>query len=254
MKALILAAGRGSRLGDLTADRPKGLVELLGRPLLHWQCAALTAAGVSEIGLVRGYLPDTWEGRGLRLFDNLRWAETNMVSSLDAARKWVQDDETIVSYSDIFYSRETVERLIRSNADLAIAYDPDAVALWSQRTQDPLSDLETFALNEKNELTDIGRKPTHLSEVQGQYMGLLKFRPEGWRRWFQNLDAHPSQVRDRMDMTTALRLLLPEPIAAVPCEGLWGEVDCETDLRLYEGMILSPEGTSAPAPTQQKAR
>jgi choline kinase len=58
MRALILAAGRGSRIGTLGDERPKCLIELAGWPLLDRQVAALRRGGVDEIGIVRGYRAD----------------------------------------------------------------------------------------------------------------------------------------------------------------------------------------------------
>ena len=76
MRGIILAAGRGSRMGDLTDDRPKCLVELAGRSLLSLQRAALAAVGVSRTAIVRGYRGEMLEGMGMELFDNSRWAVT----------------------------------------------------------------------------------------------------------------------------------------------------------------------------------
>jgi len=55
MKAIILAAGRGSRMKNLTDERPKCLVELRGNPLLDWQLAALLEAGIDRIAIDTGY-------------------------------------------------------------------------------------------------------------------------------------------------------------------------------------------------------
>ena len=60
--AIILAAGRGSRMRELTDTKPKCLLELAGRPLLHWQLDALRDAGVERIVLVRGYAAHTLVG------------------------------------------------------------------------------------------------------------------------------------------------------------------------------------------------
>ena len=90
MRALILAAGRGSRMGALGDDRPKCLVELDGKPLLERQRAALARGGADEIGIVRGYRSDMLNLPGITCFDNPRWAETNMVMSLAAAAEWLR--------------------------------------------------------------------------------------------------------------------------------------------------------------------
>ena len=58
MKGLILAAGRGSRLHELTELRPKCLLQINGRPLIEWQLSALRKSGVSPIGIVTGYKSD----------------------------------------------------------------------------------------------------------------------------------------------------------------------------------------------------
>jgi len=108
MRAIILAAGRGSRMGHLAADRPKCLVELEGKPLIERQIAALRRGGVDEIGVVRGYRAEMIDFPGLSYFANERWAETNMVMSLAAAGSWLRSGLVIVSYADIFYRSELV--------------------------------------------------------------------------------------------------------------------------------------------------
>ena len=55
MKAIILAAGRGSRMKNLTSDKPKCLVKLHGKPLLEWQLESMYKSGISEIAVVTGY-------------------------------------------------------------------------------------------------------------------------------------------------------------------------------------------------------
>ena len=65
MKAIILAAGRGSRMQNLTQKQPKCLVNLRGKALLDWQLEALRAAGISEIAIVTGYKRELLANRGL---------------------------------------------------------------------------------------------------------------------------------------------------------------------------------------------
>ncbi len=123
MKAIILAAGRGSRMKKLTDERPKCLVELHGQSLLDRQIATLKKAGINSIAIVTGYRKEMLDGYDLYKFHNQRWSETNMLSSLACADDWLQTDNCIVSYSDIFYQPSAVKALIASPYKLSITYD-----------------------------------------------------------------------------------------------------------------------------------
>jgi choline kinase len=237
VKAIILAAGRGSRMKSLTDERPKCLVELRGKPLLEWQLESLRAAGISDIAVVTGYKRELLAGRGLSEFHNPRWAETNMVSSLACAESWLQGEPCIVSYSDIFYSPVAVQSLINCEATLAVTYDPNWLQLWTERFGDPLLDAETFRLSATNTLAEIGNKPQSVDDVQGQYMGLLRFTPEGWAEVVRLRAELSPQQRDSMHMTNTLQRVIDAgrvQIEAVAYTGEWGEVDSSEDLSVYQ--------------------
>lgn len=225
----------------LTDERPKCLVALGGRPLLEWQLRALHAAGLGPVGAVTGYLAEQLAPRVDHTFHSVNWAHTNMVRSLMCAREWLESDMTVVSYADIFYSAATVERLAATEADIAISYDPSWLSLWQERFADPLSDAESFLADDRGLLQDIGRRVGDLSEIQGQYMGLLRFSPAGWQRVDTLLHTLPASQIDRLDMTGLLQRLLEggAQIAVVPCAGPWGEIDSGDDLTVYEQMIAS---------------
>lgn len=237
MKALILAAGRGSRMGHLTGDQPKGMVKLHGRSLIEGQIAALSAAGIDDIGLVTGYCAEALAPFGRPTFHNPDWARSNMLHSLRHARDWLSGDTCIVSYSDIFYSPQPVQALKTLDAPIGIAYDPQWLQLWQRRFARPLDDAETFRLDAEGRVIEIGNKTDEISNIQGQYMGLLRFTPAGWQQ-VENLLAGLPQARQlTLDMTSLLALLIREGITVRAVANLdpWGEVDSESDLLLYEG-------------------
>ncbi|TAK61764.1 phosphocholine cytidylyltransferase family protein [Methylobacter sp.] len=236
MKAIILAAGRGSRMKDMTDDRPKCLVELHGKSLLQRQLDALRQAGIGDIAIVTGYKRELLADSGLTEFHNPRWSETNMVSSLACAQAWLQASPCIVSYSDIFYETDAVASLMASNAPLAVTFDPHWQALWEKRFGDPLLDAETFRLNGDGTVAEIGNKPESIAEVQGQYMGLLRFTPESWAEVMRIRTVLTSAECDRMHMTGTLQRLIEAkriPVTAIPYEKSWGEVDSIEDLKAY---------------------
>jgi choline kinase len=239
MRAVILAAGRGSRMGALAEGRPKCLVELAHKPLVGRQIAALRGGGISHIGIVRGYLGEMIDIQDITYFENPRWAETNMVMSLVAAASWLQADSVVISYADIFYRHDIVRHLIAASGDLVVAYDRNWRDLWTRRFADPLSDAETFRTDARGDLIDIGKRTTQIDDIEGQYMGLLKFTPKAWHAVEAVIAAVDAKTRDKMDMTTLLRALLGSgfPISTVGMAGQWGEIDSASDLELYEKMI-----------------
>jgi len=236
MKAIILAAGRGSRLKNLTDERPKCLVELHGKALLDWQLEALREAGIKKIGIVTGYKRELLARQDLVQFYNPRWGETQMVSSLACASAWLEQEPCVVSYSDIFYDASAPQMLIESSADITVTYDPNWLELWVKRFDDPLLDAETFRLNQDKTLVEIGNKPDTLEQVEGQYMGLLKFTPKGWEATMELRSALSSKEWNAMQMTRMLNGIIQgnlNKVYGVPYSGSWGEVDSQDDLNLY---------------------
>lgn len=247
--AVILAAGRGSRMKELTEEKPKCLVELAGRPLLHWQTGALRAAGIKRILVVRGYAAHCIRG-DFATVENPRWAATNMVASLLCADAFARaffaaaGARLLVSYSDIVYHPDHVRRLLAASGDIAISYDTRWEALWKLRFANMpggvLADAETFR-QEGGLLREIGGKPSSLDQIHGQYMGLLSFSRAGWERLEAACSALGAEAVDKLDMTGLLRLLLEQgaAITAVPVEGRWCEADSASDLGSYEHALTT---------------
>lgn len=236
-RAILLAAGRGSRLGELTADRPKCMVSLGGEPLLGHQLRVLRSAGMTESLVIGGYRGEALpRGDGLEVRHNARWGESNMVRTLLCAEDWLTSGPCLVAYTDILYGPTVVRRVVACPEPLAIAYDRAWLEQWRQRFDDPLSDAETFRADATGAIVDIGRKPRSLDEVQGQYMGLLGLTPSGWGSVHSFLETRTEGEIDRLDMTTLLGALLQRGVRlqAIENEGPWGEVDSPSDLALYE--------------------
>ena len=151
-----------------------------------------------------------------------------MVRSLLAASDQLQSSPCIAAYTDIVYSVDSVLALSCVDADIAITYDPDWRQLWSARFSDPLVDAETFRLSpDGRHLAAIGARPTSLADVEGQYMGLLRFAPAGWATVWELL---------ALDMTSLLQRLIDEevPVGVTPAPWPWAEIDTPEDLHLYE--------------------
>lgn len=242
MKALILAAGRGSRMGDVTAKQPKCFTPLAGKRLIDWELTALKDGGVSEIGIVTGYCHEHLEKLQFATFHNARWSETNMVQSLRQASKWLETDEVIVSYSDIVYNSQIIRALKNNQKELCITFDLEWRQLWQERFENPLEDAETFKYDADFKILEIGGKTKNYDDIQGQFMGLIKFTPSSWSKIQSILAEIPQKDIDRLDTTKLLNLVLSRncPLYGVPIRGRWCEVDSDVDRKLYENKIKLP--------------
>jgi len=238
MKAVILAAGRGSRLGSMTDAVPKGMMTVAGRPLLEWQRATLLAAGVESVTVVTGYRGDVIADHGFETIENRQWDQGNMISSLARALEELPGP-LIVSYADILYGTETVQALMASPEPVSMSYDRDWLALWKRRFDDPLSDAETFRLDSAGNIVEIGGKASSVDEIEGQFMGLIKLEALG-RAWVEELLAADPDVRLGLDTTSLLGRLIAagKPIRGIPAVGGWCEVDAPGDLGVAEALIV----------------
>ncbi|MBL52023.1 MAG: nucleotidyl transferase [Candidatus Marinimicrobia bacterium] len=237
MRCIILAAGRGSRLGSLTNKKPKCLIQLNGKSLLEHQLAILRASNIKDIGIVTGYKRQLLSDFGLYEFHNNKWDKTNMVSSLECADSWLNKYHCIVSYGDIFYQHRAIKKLILSKDEMAITYDPNWKLLWEKRFDNPLDDAETFKLNADSTISEIGKVPTDLNQIQGQYMGLLKFTPASWKEVKSIRSKMSNTMKSKMDMTTLLQKIILKnkiKVKGLIYEDNWGEIDTESDLNVYK--------------------
>ena len=245
MRAIILAAGQGTRLAPYTNDRPKCLVELAGQPILSRQLAVLSRFGVDDIVLVGGYRSDQLAGFGHKVTLNHDFATTNMVHSLFCAREALDGtDDVLIAYSDIVYEPRVLEALLAAPGGVSVAVNTEWQALWQVRMDDPLADAESLILGPDGRLLEIGQKVSHYSKIQGQYMGLINVAAAEAPKLAQvhddmaGLPRYTGTAHGNMYLTDFLQRLsnLDWPIFGVKIAGGWLEVDSVEDLAIYHGL------------------
>lgn len=235
-RALILAAGRGRRMKNLTSESPKALLNVGGKPLIEHALGALAKAGVEEVGIVTGYQAGSLARPEFsKTFHSANWESTNMVYSLNQADEWLRSEDTLICYSDILFTPATIRALCEAKGDIVISNNVNWQSVWKKRFADPLEDAETFKRDSKGRLIEIGLKPKSLEDIQGQYMGLIKVTPAGWQHFKNYLGTLTSEQFAKIDMTTTLNRLLGEgvEILTVDVSEEWYEFDSEEDLRVY---------------------
>ena len=176
MKMIILAAGQGTRLRPLTNDKPKCMVKYRKKPIIDYILKTAKECNIKDIAIISGYKEDVLKeylkDKNLRFFSNKNYAKTNMLYTLFCAKEFM-DDDIIISYSDIVYNKEILKKLIKAKGDFCVVVDKEWKKLWQKRFENPLDDAETLKIK-NNYIVEIGKKPKDYSEIEAQYIGLIK--------------------------------------------------------------------------------
>lgn len=256
MKAIIVAAGRGRRLGVETDDIPKCMVRVGGRALLHWQIDALAAAGVDDVVIVRGYLGDriagpAGGGPAIRFIDNPDWANNNILASLFYAEAEMRDG-FLFTYSDIVFTHEHARRVAAATAPVALIIDRRWRDAYDGRTMHPVSEAELARVAGSGDAATVlrvGKRLVAAEEAAGEFSGLARFAPAGaealreiWKDALaRGLDApfgaaaslRQAYLSDGLNAMAARGVAL----GAVLVDGGWREIDTEEDLARAHALV-----------------
>jgi len=243
MKIIILAAGQGTRLRPLTNDKPKCMVNYNGKPIIDYILDAAEICDIKDISIVDGYKKDVLEeylkGRNYTFFTNHSFDKTNMVSTLFNAKEFM-DDDIIISYADIIYKSEILEKLKASKAKFSVVVDKDWKDLWSLRMGNPLDDAETLKIQDGN-IVELGKKPDNYSDIEGQYIGLIKISKTAileFINFYESLDeskVYDGKNYNNMYMTSLIQMVIDDLMNVRPVfiNGGWIEIDSIEDMDAY---------------------
>jgi len=178
MKAIILAAGQGTRLKKYTENLPKGMLSFMGETIIERQIKLFKKCGIDKIVVVRGFAADKINYEGVTYYTNEDYANTNMVESLMAAKEEF-DDDVIVSYSDVLYEEHMLRGMMGSKADFTVAVDDNWKVYWNKRYGKVDFDTESLSIDEEGNIIELGLESPRLEDIDARYIGLLKFSTEG---------------------------------------------------------------------------
>ncbi|NND54326.1 MAG: phosphoenolpyruvate mutase [Gammaproteobacteria bacterium] len=237
-RVIVLAASRGSELGELTAKRPKTMVEVGGRPLLGHIMEAYRAAGIKQIAAVRGYAAHTVNLTGLDYVDNLEYAETGELMSLACALVANVDDkcDVFVSYGDVIFKRYIVDSLAEAEADIAIVVDTEWQSSVNRgRPADYVSCSEPYSRNAfyNKVLLKCAAETLPESEIHGEWMGFLKVSkamlPE-FRNIVTDMVADPAHRKAKMHHLLNELVARGHTVRIIYTTGHWLDVDSIADV------------------------
>jgi choline kinase len=243
-RAIILAAGQGSRLGPITADQPKCLIPFVGKTLLDWQLDALAAAGVAEIVVATGFRTEKVEAqlalrtdvRARAVFNPFYHVADNLGTCWMMRGEMTED--FIIINGDTIVSAEIVKRL------LAGATQPITVTIDEKDDYDS-DDMKVQ--REGDRLVAIGKTLTP-GQTDAESIGMLAFQDEGPQLFSDQIDAMMRTAAGTKNWyLKAIDALAPTgKVGTVSIKGLeWQEVDFPPDLEAATAMTKRWASASA---------
>ena len=237
-RAIILAASRGSALGELTEQRPKTMVKVRGRPLLSHIVAAYNAAGIKRINVVRGYLPAAVDLPALTYTDNTEYADTSELISLSRALDADGNDsmDLYVSYGDVIFNRYILDALRESDDEISIVVDTE----WRDsvnrgRAADYVTCTQPHSRRNFYQPVFLERAAEDLAEdcIHGEWMGFLRVSAPALPRFRAAVTAMARVPGNRQAKLYHLLTHLVEQgekVRALYTTGHWLDVDSLEDV------------------------
>lgn len=222
LKAIILAAGRGRRLGELTASQPKCLLPVGGLSLLEHQLEALRAQGLDAV-VVAGYqaaaVAARVAGRAACIV-NQRHAETNSLYSLWLARDHARQGFVLLN-ADVLFDPEILERVLGSPR-------PDVLAVERRRE----FQAEEMKVELAGERILAMSKQLEFPRAHAENVGVLKFSAAGAAVLLSRMEGLLAAGGEKEFCPYAFNAIAADyPLRAIPIDGLpWVEIDFADDL------------------------
>jgi phosphoenolpyruvate phosphomutase len=234
--AVVLAASRGRGLEALTAERPKVMLPIAGKPLLRWLVDGFKKESINDITVIGGYRVDAIDTAGIKLVVNERYAETGELSSLACAVDSL-DSDAVISYGDLLFRSYVLRDLVESKADFSVVVD-------SLKTGSSNHTVRDFAYCSRGDDRGLFGTPVLLERVtsaadperapHGRWIGLLNVSRAGLAKLKATMKILREEKQfDSLDMPALLNALIAggSNIEVLYVHGHWRGVNDLDDLR-----------------------
>jgi choline kinase len=244
MKAVILAAGQGTRIRSVHGEHPKCLIEVDNTTILDHQLKALSMAGINDVAIVVGYKKEQIINhvmsrkashiQRIHFIENPAFAITNNIYSLWLAIEWVRGDSFIVLNADVIFNPEILDVAVRPHAPISMIVDP----LWRDETMKVVILDDHVIRMSKN----ISRE-----EFSGTYIGITVFSKAIQDRVFHKMEDVIAAGRVNEFFNVAVQELANEgvPVGYTSTVGLpWAEIDDPVDLTFAQHNVFPQLATA----------
>jgi len=248
MKVIIIAAGLGSRLGDLTKNLPKALIDVNGKSIIEYQIDLFHKFGINDIVIVTGHKKENFCFTDLKYIHNPNYVDVEQVGSLMLAKNEMLGD-VIVSYGDIIFDEIVLKQLLQFDSELVLATEPNWEKSYQIRSDNPPMFSDFVAIKDKQIIKFFKNSKEFLGKYNiVEYIGLMKISETGSKiliQKFEDLEknhvgkfhyASSFKKAKIIDFLEELRQSHVE-IKIQNISGNWCEIDTKQDLEIAKKMF-----------------
>ncbi|WP_097025878.1 methyltransferase domain-containing protein [Clostridium peptidivorans] len=240
MKAIILNAGKSSKMENILKDKPKCLLEIEGNSLLEIQINTLYNCGIDNISVVRGYNKKEINIPGIKYYDNDEYENTNVLYSLFCAKEELNDD-VIILYGDILFEEDTIKRMLDSKENISIGVMINKDECFNHVGEIDYLEKEMLVFDAQNNVELIGKGLNVENKNTGIFTGIIKCNKKGINVIKNNYERikETKESNNYLDCTKLKGAWITEllneicqfgvPLHCVIIERGWMEIDTEKD-------------------------
>ena len=248
MKAIIISAGSASRLGELTKEKPKGLLDINGKTILDRQISLFRKNGIDEIIIITE--PHKNFGiENVSYINDEHYEQHDVLGSLMAAKDEI-NGRVLTSYSDILFEESILLQLLEFSGDIGIPVDLDWEKSYESRTEHPKSEADNVLLK-NNKIIQIQKNITDSGkgEIVGEFLGPIILSTKGAKIFVENYERLEKEHQGPFHMAPSLKkayltdmiqelIDLNYQVTPIIISGKWCEIDTSEDLERAKKLFL----------------
>jgi len=247
MKAIILAAGSGTRISKNFPALPKALIQVNNISIISRQISLFKKNGIDEIIVITGPFKEKFSMPDITCVYDQKFEEHDILGSLMEAREHIFGD-VIITYSDIIFEDLILKKILQTNLDIGIAVDLDWKKAYENRKSHAISEAENILFDNSRNILEIRKNIRNSNLEIGEFLGIIKLSNNGCKLLLKRYDEirndkcgrfYDTKSLTKAYLTDMIQELIESKIEVKPIliSGKWCEIDTIEDLKRAENMF-----------------
>ena len=237
MKSIIIAAGSGRRIPEISKTIPKSLIKINNKSILKRQIDLMRSLNINEISIIKGFKSNKINFKKIKYFINKNYKKNEQLDSFFTAKKWFTDD-LLVTFSDIIYEKSILEKIIKNKNNFSIVVQKNWKQKYKDRFDHPVNQADkVFVKN--NKVVNIG-KNLSINKTNGEFLGIFKIHKKTCSTFIKEYEfLKKIKKTNKLQIHNFFNYLIKKNISIKPVyvNGKYMEIDTYNDYKLAKKMF-----------------